>query len=159
MRVSKPSRIARSFIQRIAAPPEDVFPLLCPVREADWIEGWNPVVVFSESGLAEADCVFITGNGADTAHWYVTRHEPDAGLVEMIRTTPAVTACRLTIRLEPAPGGTHATVTYAHTSLGEAGDRFLAAFTEEAFEDSMRRWEARMNHYLTHGTLLREETS
>ena len=37
-----------------------VFPLLCPVREADWIDGWNPVLVLTQSGFAEQDCVFIT---------------------------------------------------------------------------------------------------
>lgn len=155
MRVTQPRRVARTFTQRIAAAPAAVFPLLCPVREADWIEGWDPVVVFSESGVAEPDCVFVTGSGPDSAIWYITRREPDA-FVEMIRITPTVTACRLTIRLEVVPEGTHATVTYTHTSLGEAGDRFLDGFTQAAYDDAMRGWEARMNHYLATGALLRD---
>lgn len=155
MNVTHPRRVARSFTQRIAAAPAAVFPLLCPVREADWIEGWDPVAVFSASGVAEPDCVFVTGSGPEAAIWYVTRHQPDA-FVEMIKITPAVTACRLTIGLAAVPDGTEATVTYSHTSLGEAGDRFLDGFTREAYDESMRRWEARLNHYLTTGAMLRD---
>jgi hypothetical protein len=40
----------RAFIK---APVEQVFPLLCPVRECDWLEGWNCTLLHSGSGLAE----------------------------------------------------------------------------------------------------------
>lgn len=55
-------RITRHYTQRIEAPPARVFPLLCPVREADWLEGWGEIVemVHSDSGLAEDGCVFLT---------------------------------------------------------------------------------------------------
>ena len=29
------------FTQQLVAEPSAVFPLLCPVREADWIDGWD----------------------------------------------------------------------------------------------------------------------
>ena len=38
MRVKKPNRVSRTFTQNLVAGPERVFPLLYPVREADWIE-------------------------------------------------------------------------------------------------------------------------
>ncbi len=60
MRVEKPNRVSWCYTQHLDAPPELVFPLLCPVRETEWVIDWKPKVVFSESGLAEADCVFIT---------------------------------------------------------------------------------------------------
>ena len=41
----------------VDAPPEVVFPLLCPVREYEWLEDWTCEMVFSESGVAEEDCV------------------------------------------------------------------------------------------------------
>ncbi len=155
MRVTKPNRVTRTFTQQLVAEPSKVFPLLCPVREADWIDGWDPLAVFSESGLAEPDCVFITGASRGQAIWYITRHEPNDGFVEMIKVTPTITACRLTIQLHPVDGGSEATITYSHTSLGPEGDAFVASFTDEYYRQFMRDWETRINHYLSHGRVLR----
>lgn len=152
MKIVKPRRARRSYVQRLDGPPAAVFPLLCPVREADWIRGWDPLLVVTESGLAEPDCAFVTSSLPANAVWYVTRHEPDAGFVEMIKITPGVTACRLSIRLRASGGGTEAEVTYMHTSLGPEGDAFVDAFTADHYAGLMRDWEARMNHYLRHGT-------
>ncbi len=152
MIISRPNRATRTNVQKLVGPPAKVFPLLCPVREADWIEGWDPPVVITQSGFAEPDCVFLTDADPGHAIWYITRHEPGAGIVEMIKITPAVTACKLTIQLRPVAAGSEATVTYSHTSLGPVGDAFVASFTEEHYRQFMREWEARINHYLVHGT-------
>jgi len=154
MKIVAPVRAARTYTQRLAAAAPVVFPLLCPVRECDWIEGWEPGLVASASGLAERDCVFTTPAGDTEAIWYVTRHEPERGFVEMLKITPGVTACRLTIQLRDVPGGCEADVAYVHTSLGPAGDAFVAAFTDESYIGFMRDWEARLNHWLAHGERL-----
>lgn len=150
MKVARPVRATRSYTQRLVAGPAAVFPLLCPVREADWIEGWDPPLVVSNSGFAEPDCVFTTAATPVDAIWYITRHEPAAGFVEMIKITPGVTACRLSIQLRAVEGGSEALVTYSHTSLGPEGDAFVAAFTEEYYRGFMQDWEARINYYLQH---------
>jgi hypothetical protein len=62
----------------------------------------------------------------------------------MIKITPGVTACRLTIELRPAPAGTEADVTYSHTSLGPEGEAFVAGFTEDHYRQFMRDWESRL---------------
>jgi len=41
MTAFKGNRVVHEFIQTNPATPEKVFPLLCPVREADWFPGWN----------------------------------------------------------------------------------------------------------------------
>ncbi len=155
MKVVKPVRATHSYTQRLAGAPAAVFPLLCPVREADWIEGWDPPLVVSASGIAENDCVFTTAAQPVDAIWYVTRHEPAAGFIEMLKITPGVTACRLSIQLRAVEGGSEADVTYSHTSLGADGDAFVAAFSAEYYLQFMRDWEARINYYLRHGRLLR----
>ncbi len=55
--------LVRSYVQRIDASPEAVFPLLCPVREGEWLEGWAETceVIWSASGLAEPGCVVRGG--------------------------------------------------------------------------------------------------
>lgn len=154
MNIVKPNRVTRTYTQRLVAEPARVLPLLCPVREAEWIDGWDPLVVVSQSGVAERDCVFVTAAEPDDAIWYITRHEPEAGLVEMLKITPAVTACRLTIQVDAVASGSEAKITYSHTSLGAAGDAFVASFTEGYYGQFMKDWEARMNHYLRHGSAL-----
>ncbi|MEJ2288282.1 MAG: hypothetical protein P8Y02_06455 [Deinococcales bacterium] len=157
MRIAAPNRVTRSYTQRLVAEPGRVFPLLCPVREAEWLERWDPTLVLSRSGVAEPDAVFTTSAGDDESVWYITRHEPEANFVEMIRITPRVTATRLTIQVVAADGGSEATVRYAHTSLGPEGDAVVAAFTEEHYARFMRDWEARLNHFLSTGELLHGE--
>ena len=153
MRIVPPRRASHTYTQRLAGTPAAVFPLLCPVREADWIEGWDPLLVVAASGVAERDCVFVTGSEPHDAIWYVTRHEPDA-FVEMLKITPEVTACRLAIALRAAPGGCEADVSYMHTSLGPDGDAFVASFTADYYRQFMQDWERRLNHYLVNGTAL-----
>ena len=158
MRIAKPKRAKHTFTQHLEARPERVFPLLCPVREADWLEGWDPLLVLSDSGVAERDAVFVTPASPVDAVWCITEHDPAAGFVEMLKIAPQVTATRLTIRVRAAGAhGSEATITYAHTSLGPEGDAVVDAFTEEAYDAFMRGWETRMNHYLVHGTMLRGE--
>jgi hypothetical protein len=154
MQISKPKRVTRTFEQRLVAPPERVFPLLCPVREGDWIEGWDPLFVLSESGVAELDCVFATETNGRRAIWIVTRHDPPHD-VEMVYVNANVTVCKLTIRLSTSPEGCSALVTYSHTSLGTEGDAFVASFTAELYTARMVDWETRLNYYLQTGECLR----
>jgi len=156
MNIASPRRVSHSHVQRLVAAPDRVFPLMCPVREADWLDGWDPSRVASRSGVAEPDCVFVTASGAHEAIWYITQHRPEAGFVEMLKVTPQVTACRLTIQLRAAAHGTDAEIAYTHTSLGPEGDDFVEAFTSAAWLEFMGNWERRLNHYLRHGTALRE---
>jgi hypothetical protein len=155
MEIRKPVRATRTFTQKLVASPDRVFPLLCPVREVDWLEGWDPLVVFTNSGVAEPACVFMTKAAPHPAIWFVTRHEPERGFVEMLKISPEVTACRLQIQLAASSDGCDATITYSHTSLGPHGDAFVAGFTDEFYEGFMREWETRMNHYLKAGEPLR----
>lgn len=158
---SKPRRVKHSYTQSINGTPEQVFPLLCPVRETDWIPGWTTDWVISDSGLAEKNCIFQTPPrpGADEAAsiWVVTRHDPDNFEVEMIKVTPAFTVGHLQISLA-AQGktGANATIAYEFTSLGPRGDKYLESFTLQSYETFMQVWERQMNHYLETGELISE---
>jgi len=99
---------------------------------------------------------FVTATEPNDAIGYVTRHEADAGLVEMLKITPGVTACRLTVQLHATTAGCEAEVTYMHTSLGAEGDGFVAGCTAD-YAQFMCHWKARLNHYLRHGTSLPAE--
>jgi hypothetical protein len=154
-------RVVRTYRQSIEAAAEVVFPLLCPVREAEWLEGWAHTMVYSASGLIEEGAVFTTASEgeADTV-WIVSRHDAAAGRVEFSRVTPGSRTCHLKIALSPCSDGhTHVDVSYAYTALTGAGEQFLEAWTSEAFLEGMIFWERSMNHYLrTGGRLARGST-
>jgi hypothetical protein len=153
MRITAPVRVSRSYTQTLDGAADEVFALLCPVREREWVQGWDPDLVVSASGVAERDCVFTTPDGARQATWVITEHEPTAGRVEMIKVTPGYLVIRLRILVRPldaaAPGRrTAAEITYQYTALGEEGAAFVAGRTEEAYEEFMRGWEESMNRFL-----------
>ena len=54
------SRKVVSHVMQLAASPGEVFPLLCPVREYEWIDVWQCEMIHSASGVAEAGAVFRT---------------------------------------------------------------------------------------------------
>jgi hypothetical protein len=159
--ISKPRRVKHSYTQSINGTPGQVFPLLCPVRETDWIPGWTTDWVISESGLAEQHCIFQTpprpGGGGQPTVWVITRHDADAFEVEMIKVTPAFTVGHLQISLAArGETGTSATIAYEFTSLGALGDKYLEGFTAQWYEAFMQVWERQMNHYLETGELTTE---
>ena len=155
MKVVRPRRVTRTCVQTIEGTPGEIMPLYCPVREAEWCAGWDPIVIYSESGVVEPDCVFVTGDGTVESAWFVTRYDPAAGQVEMIKHTPGITFVKLSISLEPFIGTTtRATISYNFTALSSAGDRALEAFTAESYATMMQAWEKAMNHYLKTGELL-----
>ena len=45
-RVFKSIRVVKSYTMNVFAAPAEVFPLLCPVREYEWIEPWSCAMVF-----------------------------------------------------------------------------------------------------------------
>ena len=155
MEIRQPIRVQHTFVQAIEAAPDAVFPLLCPVREADWIDGWNPDWVLSESGLVERGCIFQTPSGEEgvpPAVWVVTEHDPHAYRVAMIKVIPGLTVTTLRIELaDDGDGGTRSAVTYGYTALSEAGEALVGTYTADWYRDFMQKWEAGMNHYLATG--------
>ncbi len=41
MTTFKAKRVSHEYTQTNDAPPDEVFPLLCPVRESEWVPGWQ----------------------------------------------------------------------------------------------------------------------
>lgn len=156
MRITKPNRATHTYRQTLYGSAYNVFLLLCPVREVEWASGWLPDLVISSSGVAERDCTFITSDKHGQALWYVTRHEPERWFVEMLKILPGMTACRLQIQLSENGDGCFADVTYSHTSIGAAGDEFVAKFTAEYYRNFMQEWEKALNHFLKTGRRLED---
>lgn len=152
-RVRRPVRACHTYTQHLNAPPEDVFPLLCPVRELEWVPDWDPSLVISESGVVEPDCIFVTPDGDGRAIWVVTLYDPTEHRIQFLKVTPGRTVGRISIILLRREGErTAAEVTYQYTAISEAGEAAVREFTEGAYRAFMRGWEKALNHYLETGT-------
>jgi Polyketide cyclase / dehydrase and lipid transport len=152
------TRVRFQATQHVDAAPEAVFPLLCPVRELDWIPAWECEVIFTESGLAEEGCVFQTdtpdGGGLDT--WVVSRYEPPRR-ISFVRVNRLRTL-RYDIRLEPGGDGS-TTLCWEQeiTALNDDGDRHVASLRPEDFATMVATGERLLEHYLKTGEALRTE--
>jgi hypothetical protein len=149
-----PNRIKSSFVQRFLAPPSKVFPLLCPVREYEWIEPWRCEMLHSCSGIAEKNCVFRTRAAGDTSDdvWVISAYEPNIR-IEFVRTN-ALRVMALSIALtDNGDGTTKAMNEQLLVGLTPEGNEALQNMAG-GFSFEMRIGEAMLNHYLTTGKLL-----
>jgi hypothetical protein len=144
-------RVTHQFTQTNVAPPETVFPLLCPVREADWVPGWQYRLIYSQSGFAELGCVFITEENHRETTWIVTEYDPAAFRIAFVWVDPGMVTAQIRIRLEPSGHATTAHIQYTYTALSPEGNREVERFTEDWFRQKMQGWESAINHYLRTG--------
>jgi hypothetical protein len=149
-------RVSHEYTQTNDATPERVFPLLCPVREVDWLPGWKYTLIYSDSGVAEDGCVFSTPNDAGPETIWMTAHyDPAAFAIAYAWVQPGMVATQLRISLSPAPGGkTSAHIHFLYTGLSPAGNAQLKRYTPEWFRKKMQDWEAAINYYLRTGKLI-----
>ena len=154
----KSRRITREYRQTIQAAPEVVFPLLCPVREAEWLDGWRCRMIYSASGLVEEGAVFSTPSDgeADTV-WIVTRHDPNAHRIEFARFTPNSRTCVLKIAVSPKDRhSSYVDISYTYSGLTSSGNDFVENFSAKTFLEAVTFWEKSMNYYLETGEKLKK---
>ena len=155
MEIVKPNSVKRSYTQTINSSPNKVFPLLCPVREKDWVHGWDPELVITNSGFAEKDSIFVTKHGSENNYWIITCHDPVNYVIEMLIISPEITVGKLEIKLHKKEDNkTKADISYTYTSLSSRGDEFVKNYTEEKYVDFMKTWEEEINYYLLKGKKL-----
>ncbi|HXJ86393.1 MAG TPA: hypothetical protein VMS18_06225 [Candidatus Binatia bacterium] len=166
-------RVVHEYTQTNSASPERVFPLLCPVREADWIPGWKHKLIYSDSGVAELGCIFTTQdlplesekytsrsngretNSTETTTWICTEYEPSAFRIAYVWIRPGYVATELWIRLTAGDDGkTHSHIRFRYTGLSPEGNRLVESYDRKWFESKMRGWETAINHYLTTGRMI-----
>ncbi len=147
--------LTRTHQFAVSASPEKVFPLLCPVREYEWIPTWHCEMLHSQSGVAEQDCVFRT-NFPDTGPmtWVVSRYEPPT-LIEFTCFTPAGLVMRLSIKLHTEDTLTHLHWSRRWLATTPAAEAWIAGYTGEAFAATMATLQATLTHYLATGEMLR----
>lgn len=134
-------------------PRDDIWPLLCPVREYDWIPGWECRIVHTESGTNELGCVFQTDFPLDgpTDTWVTSVFEPPSRL-EFIRTN-SMRVIRYSIELEIIDGATQLQWSQRIIPLCLEGVE-LAEAKIDSFSSQIAGLQLMMKHYLDTGTMV-----
>ena len=115
------NRIISRHIMNFDAKPEDIFPLLCPERELEWIDGWDYDMIYSVTGVAELGCTFRTNLPPEgEAYWVMTRHiQPIEA--EYVKLVAGLAIISLNIKLEKQEYGTAAEMVRTFTGITEPG--------------------------------------
>ena len=133
----------------------DIFPLLCPVREYEWLPGWKCEMLYSRSGVAEMDAIFHTREmHFMRVVWTLITFEPDSK-VEYLLVAGRDAVVRLSVELSEKPDGdTEVSWTMLFTTTSALGKRVLsAAFSEKKFQEMMEARELQLNHFLGTGMI------
>jgi len=139
----------------LTTPPEAIHPLLCPVREREWIEGWQATVLRSVSGRAEEGCLFATpGQAGPDWLWMIVRHQPDH--IRFAIHAPGSHATLLDLRLTPEDKGTCLNWAYDLVPLTEVGEAYIQGY-QARFPAAMSLLERRLTHFLATGAMLRTD--
>ncbi len=141
----------------LSAPPDRVFPLLCPVREHEWIPSWRAQVVHSRSGFAELDCVFTTdqpGEGKRT--WICTRYQPHHA-IGYTSFSSAGYIMRLEIGLQAAASGTRVAWSRRFIATNAEGNAWVARLPPPGVSQATQTLAKLLNHFLTTGKMLTSE--
>ena len=146
-------RLNLEYVMRTRESVEKVFPLLCPVREYEWIPHWSCEILYTSSGYAELGCAFTTDFkdvfGKET--WVVSIYEPNKRIV-FVRTGER-RSTRYAITLNEEEGGVALLWQHEMTSLNPAADELVAEHGAHLFRKQMVLLEKQLNHYLNHGTI------
>lgn len=160
--MTTPTRICLEAAMHLTVRKETLFPLLCPVREYEWIETWQCTMVHSNSGVAEEGCVFQTilpPVGVVAAHpeaaidtWVICGYCPSQHIT-FTRNNGHRTIL-YTITLTDTKDGTSLVWSQQLTALTETGRAMLAETTQEQFATLIKALERMLNHYCTTGQRL-----
>jgi hypothetical protein len=149
-------RVSKQFTQKYEAPPATVFPLLCPVRESEWLDGWKCNLIYSKSGIAEEGCIFTTQFPGDPTEsiWLWVKHDKENHEVQFYRVIPGIMVIRAGIKLkDDSRGSSDVIIDYEYTILSESSTQIAENMAN--IEMTMLGWmEKSINHFLKTGSKL-----
>jgi len=147
-------RVMHPYHLELSGSADTVFPLLCPVRENDWIVGWQEAcnLIYSDSGFAEDACVFTTFIPEEGhAAWICSEHDTVRHRVCYIKTIENLVIIKWQMHLvDLSPGHCALFSVYIITPLCEAGNSFAAELYKRR-DALMEGLKCKIDYYLAHG--------
>jgi len=146
-----PRQVSRAYTQSLAAPPDQIMPLLTPLGEKAWAVGWDPVILFQAPAPGTGTMFATRHAGEREKIWLLETFDVAGRRVRYLHVTPGSDVTEIDIALSAAAGApdrTEAVVRYTYTGLSERGNALVDAMTEEHYQRFMEQWEQELNRYL-----------
>lgn len=141
-----PMRISDTRSVPVDAAPHDVFWLLTPEGEREWVPGWDPQYLGSPE-LREG-LIFSTAADGKLTVWVVNEVDHERCRASYHRFTPSLKSGLVEVRCDSnSRGGTELTVSYSMVGLSEAGNREIQA-SSAAFENYIDGWSVAISNAL-----------
>jgi hypothetical protein len=146
----QPTQFKRTGIFHCKASVEEVFPLLCPKREEEWIPGWECETIWSNSGYNEEGAIFRTLKPYGTElYWTTLQYNINSKVVDFLITAPHLFMFRFNIDVQ-VNGVDLLAITFRQTftSISEEGNALLKRYESEDFGERLKSLEEFMRRYL-----------
>jgi hypothetical protein len=135
---------------QIDQPVEDLFPLFSAEGEKRWVPGWDFKNIMGYNELHE-NYVFVTKNhdhALSEAVWLVKKYDPDSHYVEFYKVEPGYKIGIITVKCNAiSKSKTNVSVTYEYIALSEAGNDFIAGFTDLKYKEFIGEWKQLLENY------------
>lgn len=128
----------------------EIFPLLCPKKEEEWIPGWECEVISSKSGCNEENAIFRTRKPYGTGLiWHTLAYDLEARRVDFFITASHLYNFRFKIRLsESGENGTKLMFSQEFFSISEEGTVLIEQYRNEDFQARLLKLGEFMTRYL-----------
>ncbi len=130
---------------------DKVFPLLCPVREYEWIPKWECEIITSKSGFNEKGCIFKTKNsyGAESMIWTTQEYDAFTYTVRFTNFTSSgfVVNFRINLFDLKTEGKCKAVFNYEFIPVSEEGVAAVASIETETVETVVGNLEKLLNKH------------
>ena len=152
----KGSRVKFTHTQEYTHSVQEVFPLLCPVREYEYLPAWDCDLVYLDTGFIEEGGVFTTEfpqDGDDKDVWVVSKYVLNK-IIQFVRIN---TLRAIIYNIEVCsnkPAGTKLSWEQIITGLTPEGNKYVEALREEDFVDRLHGMEKLLQHYLDSGEVM-----
>lgn len=149
-------RYEYQYSMKLESSPERIFPLLCPILEYEWLNNWKCTMVYSESGVAENDCIFYKSTGFPfykRITFHTISYRP-AEEIEFLLYIQKVGTIRMKLQLEPETNNiTVMNCNYLLTGHSRFGNRQLRKYREKKIEKEVKSLEADLRYWLKNNSL------
>jgi hypothetical protein len=146
----KAAQLSRNGIIHCKATVEELFPLLCPKREEEWIPNWECETIWSNSGYNEEGAIFRTLKPYGTElYWTTLQYDINNKVVDFLLTAPRLFMFRFKIELSPNDEGLLAIkFTQVFTSISDEGNVLIERYRGEDYQGRLQDLERFMNKHL-----------
>ncbi|NQU85463.1 MAG: hypothetical protein HQ541_06855 [Mariniphaga sp.] len=130
---------------------DDIFELLCPRREYDWIPHWECEILHSVSGYNEKGCVFTTKNLTSEVPWVWLTQEFDKekGIVRFAIFAAGLFVMDYTIKvIDTGSSSSELEFNQIFRSISSEGDKVVGSFTYDVLSKHIKPLESMLNEYL-----------